>query len=99
MYLNRTTDPKDGAFAGQISNRFQASRCCGNMTVATSFPRYGGGTKHQSDFEVEVTWEDVETILETFCKTDHPEAIAIREAQRLALAAKGLGWRPPTAAQ
>jgi hypothetical protein len=101
MHLNRTTNPnpKDGDFAGEFSNRFAESRCSGNMTVATSFPRYGLGIKHQSDFEVHVTWDDVEKILEIFCKSNHPEAIAIREAQRLAIAAKSLGWRPPTSAE
>ena len=73
----------DEAFAGEVSNRYAISRCAGNVTVATSFPRYGGGAQRQSDFSVEVTWADVEKILETFCKANHPEAVALGEARKL----------------
>src|ERR1700675_4641069 len=100
MYLIRTTAPqKEGAFNGEISNHYQLSRCCGDMTVATSFPRYGEGTKKPSSYAVEVTWTDVEKILEIFCKANHPEAIAFREAQKLVAAIKDLGWCPPKAAE
>jgi len=37
----------------------------------------------------------VEKILEKFCEVNNAQAMAIREAQKLAAAMKELGWRAP----
>jgi hypothetical protein len=87
MHLNRVTPPwVDGKFASQVSNDYQAftHRC--ETTVVARFPRYGGGETRQSDLEVEILWPDVEIILQKFCKADHPQAVAIREARKLSAA-------------
>ena len=43
-----------------------------------------------------IKWKDVEEIIDKFCEVGRAEAIAIREALKLAAAAKELGWRTPS---
>jgi hypothetical protein len=107
MYLHRVTatwesfvdylDPKS-TFLGTNCNEFKAtwSGAVGDnsQVVVAEFPRFGGGKK-KSDFQVGVRWEDVQTIIQRFGEAGHPEAIAVREAMKLAAAAKELGWQPP----
>jgi hypothetical protein len=58
------------------------------------FSTIWGGQK-KSDFQVEVSWEDVEKIIHRFCEVGQPDALALQEAMRLAAAIKELGWQPP----
>jgi hypothetical protein len=51
------------------------------LVVVASFPRFGAGKKRQSDFEVGVTWEDVEAIIKKFCEAGKPKALTLQEAR------------------
>jgi hypothetical protein len=106
VHLHRVTpDPfenysyhSEGKFLGQPSEGFEVTTWGfteGELFVVASFPRFGGGKKRASDFEVGVTWKDVEAIIEKFCEASKPEAVALQEAVKLATAARELGWRPP----
>lgn len=112
MHLHRVTpDPFEnytfdtgGKYLGQSHEDLKASWLQfdmepGRPVVKASFPRFGNGTKRLSDFEVLVEWSDVQTIIEKFCEAGHLEANAIREAVKLAAAAKDLGWREPQSLQ
>jgi hypothetical protein len=108
MHLHRVTPTwdwanPDGVYLGEDCKGFRAtkSRFVGDNQdwfVVANFPRFGGGGKRQSDYDVGVKWEDVETIIEKFCDVGHPQAIAVQEALKLANAAKKLGWHPPESA-
>ena len=63
--------------------------------VCVNFPRFGNGSKRQSDFKVLVRWEDMEKMLLKFCEVRHPKALAVQDAINLATAAKDLGWKSP----
>ena len=63
--------------------------------VITRFDRFGGGKYRRSDYIVGVSWEDVERIIEALCEAGCTEALAVREARKLAAAAKELGWQAP----
>jgi hypothetical protein len=39
-----------------------------------------------------------QALIEKFCEAKHPDALALREAMRLAEAAKEIGWSPPPTA-
>jgi hypothetical protein len=65
-------------------------------SVIIKFPRFGEDAKRQSDFEVCAEWKDVERMIEIFCESAHPQALALRNAVKLAAAAEELGWQPPT---
>jgi len=91
MWLHRTTTPSE---VSKSSDSFQVNRRRG--TVMIPFSGFGGGPKHASDFEVEVHWTDVQSIVDGLCELPQPEAIAIREALKLAAAAKELGWQEPS---
>ena len=107
MHLSRITptwgEDETGKFVGTISDDFRAGRSdflgdMGTWIVRAFFLRFGAGKNRQSDFAVEVRWVDVEKIIEQFCAVEHPEAIALRDAVKLATAAKELGWRAPETA-
>ena len=50
-----------------------------HSTVAVLFHRFGGlWLSRRSDFEVEVTWRDVEKLIDEFYKMRHPKAQEIR---------------------
>jgi hypothetical protein len=91
MWLHRTTTPSE---VSKSSDSFQANHRRG--TVIIPFSGFGGGPNQASDFEVEVHWPDVQSILDELCELAHPEAIAIREALKLVAAAKELGWQAPS---
>jgi hypothetical protein len=59
----------------------------------THFKRFGNGAR-RSDFEVVSHWENVEQLIGLFCNAGHPQAIEIRDALKLAAAARGSGWEP-----
>jgi hypothetical protein len=107
MLLSRVTPnpfedycyPPGGKFNGLYEYNYQAKSYGDNeWMVFTLFERFGGGKYRQSDFAVEVSWKDVESIIEKFCEVGCPEALAMREAMKLATAAKELGWQPPETA-
>jgi hypothetical protein len=87
MHLHRVTPtwdiepPSGGQFLGITSEDCQAKESPfwgeSDWLVSVRFPRFGGGEKRQSDFEVLVTWEDVEKIVARFCETGRPEAIGV----------------------
>jgi hypothetical protein len=60
-------------------------------SVTVDFGGFGEG--HRSDFEVRVGWKDVERMIKKFCEMEHPKALAVRDAIKLAAAAKELGWQ------
>lgn len=107
MYLHRVTETwewanPEGAYLGKDceeidieKSRFANGDDRDEWRVVAHFPRFGGGDKRQSDYQVGIKWKDVEAIIDKFCQVDRPEAVAIREALKLAAAAKELGWRPP----
>ena len=76
---------------GHYSHYYKAFGSSGIVTV--DFPRFGEGEHHRSDFEVRVRWKDVERMIKKFCEMEHPKALAVREAIKLAAAAKELGWQ------
>jgi len=101
MHLHRVTpDPfqhykyePGGHFLGMPSTEFKATtfQIDGEevvQAVVTCFRRFGGGRVRQSDFEVYVDWQDLEKIIEKFCDADHPQALALQEARKLADALK-----------
>jgi hypothetical protein len=107
MWLNRTTpDPfygyrTDPKVNSAVCSDFEASSISFSpkrapmKVVIASFPRYGNAPKRRSDFALVVHWGDVEGLIERFCEAGQSEALAIRDAVRLAEAAKELGWHPP----
>ena len=109
MHLHRVTPfwdwaNPDGVYLGKEADDYRATQSTyagdgPDWIVVASFPRFGGGEKRQSDYEVGVKWNDVQQIIEKFCEVGQPEAIAIREALKLAAAAKELGWKPPSSPQ
>lgn len=111
MYLHRVTDTwewanPEGTYLGKDcdeidieKSQFANDADGDEWRVAAYFRRFGGGEKRQSDYQVGIKWKDVEAIIGKFCEVDRPEAIAIREALKLAEAAKQLGWKPPAPPQ
>lgn len=103
MHLHRVTPDTfenyriDAKYLGKFSEDFGASGQSddGMPMVVNRFPRFGGGEHRQSDFEVYAEWKDIERMIEEFCEAKHPEAIALREARKLAATIKGIGWREP----
>jgi hypothetical protein len=95
MYLQRVIPSREAASEsppeGHHSHYYRAFRPSGIVTV--DFPRFGEGEYHRSDFEVRVRWRDVERMIKKFCEMEHPKALAVREAIKLAAAAKELGWQ------
>jgi len=93
--FRKQDDPsRDDGFSGSLSDDYRADTWLGRIGVVIArFPRFGGGEHRQSDFDVYVSWEDVEKILEKFCEAKHAEAIALQEARKLAEAIKDAGWR------
>ena len=63
--------------------------------VVTLFERFGSGKQRRPDFAVSVYWKDIERIIETLCEAGCADALAVRDAMKLAAAAKELGWQPP----
>jgi hypothetical protein len=104
MLLERVTptfEDYEGRFSGQYEHNYTADKphAWGNKEwkVITRFDRFGGGKQKQSDYAVTVIWEDVERIIKTLCEAGCPEALAVREARKLATAAEELGWQAPQA--
>jgi hypothetical protein len=106
MRLIRTTpDPfygyhDDQPTFGDLSFEFRTdiddSRRVPRNIVVASFPRYGKGIRNRSDYDVAIQWLDVKMIIEKFCEAGEPQALALREATRLAEAARELGWEAPS---
>ena len=95
MYLQRVIPFREAESEpppeGHYSHYYKAFRPSGIVTV--DFPRFGEGEYQSSDFEVRVRWKDVERMIKKFCEMEHPKALAVREAIKLAAAAKELGWQ------
>jgi hypothetical protein len=88
-------------FAGQISKDFEPTYKVGEdgkPMVAVHFKRYGGGKKRHSDYDVCVEWSDMEALIDCFANAGNADAQSLREAWKLAQAAKTLGWQEPTSA-
>ncbi len=90
----------EGKFSGRREYNYAAIRPHppygdDKWTVLTRFDRFAGGKYRRSDYAVSVSWEDVERIIETLSEAGCPEALAVREARKLATAAKELGWQAP----
>lgn len=98
-YLHRTTET--WSWDGLLDNR-QPTRASTDFRadeqgrfVNILFPRVGNGRKKQSAYEATIKWEDMERLIEKFCEGGNVEALAVREAMKLATAAKELGWQQP----
>jgi len=91
----------DGRFSGMHEHNYTAYKPHAGgkkeWQVTTRFDRFGGGKHRRPDYAVSVSWEDVERIVETLCEAGCPDALALREARKLATAAEGLGWQHPQA--
>lgn len=102
MYLSRITPPWKEGFSGTVIDNYKIAQSdfdegTGDWIVVAEFPHFGEAERHRSDFEVEITWSDIETIIEKFCDISHPGAVSLREAAKLATAMRGIGWIPPKA--
>jgi len=64
----------------------------GEWAVTAAFPKFLAG---RSNYEVRVEWGDVEKIIDKFIEMGNAEAAFLREAQKLAAAARQAGWWPP----
>ena len=105
MYLHRVTptwdwtEPFDGRYLGRDSHDYRTTKSGfiedQEWIIVVNFPRFGGGERRKSDFEVGMRWDDVEKIIEKFREAGRAEAIAIQEARKLTTAAKELGWCAP----
>jgi hypothetical protein len=63
-------------------------------TLKARFPRFGRGTQRRSDFEVEITWLDVQQFVRTFMEMEHPQALQIRRMLKVVDAIENAGWHP-----
>jgi hypothetical protein len=63
-------------------------------TVRSMFYSFGHGSLRTSDFAIELKWEDMQTLMASFVEMNHPEALRIQVALRLAEAAEQAGWSP-----
>lgn len=102
MYLSRITPPWKEGFSGRVTDNYKIAQSdfdegTGDWIVVAEFPHFGEAERHRSDFEVEITWADIETIIEKFSDISHPGAVSLREAAKLATAMRGIGWIPPKA--
>jgi hypothetical protein len=83
-------------YCSKASDDFQIAPSGGDTPCAyASFARFGNGKSRTSDFTVSVEWKDVLAFVEKFCEAGHSDALALREAVKLAAAARDLGWCPP----
>jgi hypothetical protein len=110
MLLQRATEDHTPSYllvGGKVTGRYEYNYKAippssyygtGEWEVITRFERFGNGKQRQADFSVGVCWRDVESIIETLCEAGCSQALAVRDAMKLAAAAKELGWHPPTAA-
>lgn len=98
-YLHRTTETWD--WNGLLDNQQPSVASTGfradgeGRFVNILFPRIGKGTKNKSTYETTIKWADMEQLIEKFCEGGNVEALALREARKLAAAAKELGWEQP----
>jgi hypothetical protein len=94
-FESQRTEPK---FLGQTSTDFEVTPQIGDdgkPMVKAKFPKFGGGTKRTSDFDVLLEWSDVELLIDRFCEVGNDDASMLREAWKVAQALKSLGWREP----
>jgi hypothetical protein len=96
MLLHRVTlNPFEG---GDISShnigQYAGSAAISGTDLILKFDRFGTGAR-RSDFEVTISWSDVEQFIATFSQARHPEALEFKNALQLAKALKEAGWRPP----
>jgi hypothetical protein len=59
------------------------------QVVAVRFDRFGGGDYRKSDFDVVAEWKDIQKMIEKFCEAKHSDALALREAMKLAAGGSG----------
>ena len=100
MYLSRKTPPWKEGFLGTVTDNYKIAPSShdeglGDWIVVAEFPHFGESGQYRADFEVEITWADVETIIKQFCDVHHSEAVALQEAVKLATAMRELGWMSP----
>jgi len=60
--------------------------------VRSMFYSFGHGALRTSDFAVELKWGDIQTLIGSFVEMNHPEALRMQAALRLAEAAEQAGW-------
>jgi hypothetical protein len=63
-------------------------------TVQVLFRDFGLGDVNTSDFRVDLTWKDIENLINEFAVIKEPAAIALKQAKSLAVAARREGWSP-----
>lgn len=97
MWLNRVTpDPFENSKLESSNMGQEEDRVLSSNTGAVTFKfdRFGNGSR-RSDFEVEISWRDVERLVAEFCKAKLPEALELQHALEVSKALKGAGWTPP----
>ncbi len=62
-------------------------------SVRATFRWFGWGSERTSDFGVDVKWTDVESLIRDFAQMNHPEAIRLQNAAKLAALIEESGWR------
>ena len=95
MLLHRvTTNPFEGGdiSSHNIGQYADSVETWGDELVA-KFERFGNGAR-RSDFEVKISWSDVEAFISVFRQMKRPEALELEQALCLAKAAKEAGWNP-----
>jgi hypothetical protein len=96
MWLNRVTpDPFENSkletsAMGQEADKLKIN----GDTLLAKFDRFGNGSR-RSDFQVEISWEDIEEFIAQFRAAGHQNAVEFDNAIKLAKAVLMAGWRPP----
>ncbi|HXO70310.1 MAG TPA: hypothetical protein VN838_15200 [Bradyrhizobium sp.] len=62
-------------------------------SVRAIFRWFGWGSERTSEFGVGVKWADVESLIQDFAQMNHPDAIKVQNALRLAALLEESGWR------
>jgi len=97
MWLHRVTpDPFQASKIsesniGQYADSMATSR---SGELIAKFDRFGNGAR-RSDFEVGISWSDVERFIANFSQAKHPDAMAFKNALELANTLTTAGWKPP----
>jgi hypothetical protein len=62
--------------------------------IYVHFNNFGLGSEKTSDFRLEMSWDDFESLFKLFVLQRNPKATSWLRARSLATAARRAGWRP-----
>jgi hypothetical protein len=85
MHLSRINPPWKEGFSGRIAENFKVAQSShdqgtGDWVVVAEFPHFGESEQRRSDFEVEITWDDVEAIIAKFGEVGHAKGSQLANA-------------------